>query len=48
MVEEAQKHSRKAYVVASNDRVRERLQKFSVEGLMSSRTQALETALADL
>ncbi len=48
MVQEAKNHSRKAYVVAANDRVRNRLEKFDVQGLMTNRTQALEAALADL
>lgn len=48
MVEEANSHNRKAYVVAVNQRVRERLERFAVKVLMPTRKEALEAALADV
>ncbi len=48
MVQEAKVNSRKAYVAVSNQKVKERLEKFGVEGIMESRKQALETALNEL
>lgn len=48
MVDEAKSHSRKAYVVAVNSRVRERLDRFAVEVVMPTRQAALEAALNDI
>ena len=45
MVQEAKANSRKAFVAVSNDRVKSRLSKFGVEGLMDSRKAALEAAI---
>ncbi len=48
MVLEAKTNSRKAYVAGANDRVKERLAKFGIEGVVSNRKEALEAALNDI
>ncbi len=48
MVQEAQNNSRKAYVVASNNNVVERLKRFGIQGVLSNRGEALEEALRTL
>ncbi len=45
MVEEAKTNSRKAFVVVSNEKVRNRLNKFGVKGIVNTREEALEAAL---
>ncbi len=44
MIQEAQINSRKAYVAGATGKVKERLSKFGVEGLISTRKEALELA----
>ncbi|WP_320677563.1 SulP family inorganic anion transporter [Prochlorococcus sp. MIT 1300] len=44
MVQEAKTNSRKAFVATSSGKVRERLQKFGVEGIVSTRLEALRSA----
>ncbi len=44
MIQEAQVSSRKAYVAGATGRVKERLSKFGVEGLISTRKEALQIA----
>lgn len=48
MIQEAKNNSRKAFVAGANDKVRERLSKFGVDGIVASRKEALEAALNDL
>lgn len=48
MVQEAGAHSRKAFVAGATGRVRERLERFGVKGVMDSRRAALEAALQSL
>ena len=48
MVQEARINSRKAYVAGATGRVKERLSRFGVEGVVSTRKEALELALNDL
>ncbi len=48
MMQEAKNNSRKAFVAGANDKVKERLAKFGVEGIIGSRKEALETALNEL
>ncbi len=48
MVEEAKTNSRKAYVAGATGRVRDRLAKFGIEGIVSTRKEALEAALNDI
>ncbi len=45
MIQEAKLNSRKAYVAGATGRVKERLSKFGVEGLIGTRKEALELAL---
>ncbi len=45
MVQEAKANSRVAYVAGASGRVKDRLAKFGVEGLIGSRKEALETAI---
>ncbi|HJN37122.1 MAG: SulP family inorganic anion transporter [Prochlorococcus sp.] len=45
MVQEAGSHSRTAYVAGASGRVRERLERFGVKGVMDSRLDALKAAL---
>ncbi len=44
MVHEAQANSRKAFVVVTNNRVKSRLNKFGIKGIINSRKEALEVA----
>ena len=48
MMQEAKNNSRKAFVAGANEKVRERLSKFGVNGIIETRKQALEKALNDL
>ncbi len=48
MIQEAKLNSRKAYVAGARGRVKERLAKFGVEGLVGTRKEALEIALNDV
>ena len=48
MMQEAKNNSRKAYVAGANEKVKDRLAKFGVEGIIETRKEALETALNDL
>ena len=48
MMQEAKNNSRKAFVAGANDKVRERLSKFGVDGIIETRKQALEKALNEL
>ena len=48
MMQEAKNNSRKAFVAGANEKVRERLSKFGVDGIIQTRKQALETALNEL
>lgn len=45
MIQEAKLNSRKAYVAGATGRVKERLSKFGVEGLIGTRKEALEIAV---
>tara|TARA_Y100001968_G_scaffold313878_1_gene338593 strand:+ start:6078 stop:7736 length:1659 start_codon:yes stop_codon:yes gene_type:complete len=48
MMQEARNNSRKAFVAGANAKVRERLAKFGVDGIIESRKEALEIALEEL
>ena len=48
MVQEAKNNSRKAFVAGANEKVKERLAKFGVEGIIETRKEALETALNEI
>ena len=48
MIQEAKLNSRKAYVAGATGRVKERLSKFGVEGLISTRKEALELAVNEV
>ncbi|HGY5537082.1 MAG TPA: SulP family inorganic anion transporter [Prochlorococcus sp.] len=48
MVQEACAHSRIAFVAGASGRVRERLERFGVKGIMGSRREALEASLQKL
>ena len=48
MMQEAKNNSRKAFVAGANEKVKERLAKFGVEGIIGTRKEALETALNEL
>ena len=48
MMLEAKNNSRKAFVAGANEKVKERLSKFGVEGIVSSRKEALTAALNEL
>ncbi len=48
MIQEAKNNSRKAFVAGANEKVKERLAKFGVEGIIGSRKEALESALNEL
>ncbi len=48
MIQEAMINSRKAYVAGATGRVKERLSKFGVQGLIGTRKDALEAANKDL
>ncbi len=46
MVQEAKANSREAFVVGANDRVKERLSRFGVGGILDTRKEALENAIS--
>ena len=48
MMQEAKNNSRKAFVAGANEKVKERLAKFGVEGIIKTRKEALETALNEI
>ena len=48
MMQEAKNNSRKAFVAGANEKVKERLSKFGVEGIIETRKEALEAALNEL
>ena len=48
MMLEAKNNNRKAFVAGANEKVKERLSKFGVEGIVSSRKEALTAALNEL
>ena len=48
MIQEARVNSRKAYVAGATGRVKDRLSKFGVTGLIGTRKEALETAINEL
>ena len=48
MMQEAKNNSRKAFVAGANEKVKERLAKFGVEGIIETRKEALETALNEI
>ncbi len=48
MMQEAKNNSRQAYVAGANEKVKERLAKFGVEGIIETRKEALETALNEI
>ena len=48
MMMEAKNNNRSAFVAGANEKVRERLSKFGVEGIVGSRKEALELALKEL
>ncbi len=48
MMQEAKNNSRKAFVAGANEKVRERLSKFGVDGIIETRKEALETALNEI
>ncbi len=48
MMQEARNNSRKAFVAGANEKVKERLSKFGVDGIIGSRKEALERALNEL
>ena len=41
-------NSRKAFVAGANEKVKDRLAKFGVEGIIETRKEALETALNEI
>ena len=48
MIQEAKNNSRKAFVAGANEKVKDRLAKFGVEGIIETRKEALEAALNEL
>ena len=48
MVQEAKSNSRKAYVAGASGKVKDRLAQFGIQGVMSSRKEALQAALNDI
>jgi len=48
MMQEAKNNSRKAFVAGANDKVKERLSKFGVEGIITTRKEALQVAINEL
>ena len=48
MIQEAKLNSRKAYVAGATGKVKERLSKFGVEGLIDTRKEALELAVNEI
>ncbi len=48
MMQEAKNNSRKAFVAGANQKVKERLSKFGVDGIVATRREALEAAIKEL
>jgi len=48
MMQEAKNNSRKAFVAGANQKVKERLSKFGVEGIITTRKEALQAAFNEL
>ena len=48
MMQEAKNNSRKAFVAGANQKVKERLSKFGVEGIITTRKEALQIAINEL
>ncbi len=48
MMQEAKNNSRKAFVAGANEKVKERLSKFGVEGIITTRREALQVAINEL
>ena len=48
MMQEAKNNSRKAFVAGANQKVRERLTKFGVDGIIETRKEALQVAINEL
>ena len=48
MMQEAKNNSRKAFVAGANEKVKERLSKFGVEGIITTRKEALQVAINEL
>ncbi len=48
MMQEAKNNSRKAFVAGANEKVKERLSKFGVEGIITTRKEALQVAFNEL
>ena len=48
MMQEAKNNSRKAFVAGANEKVKDRLAKFGVEGIIETRKKALESALKEI
>ena len=48
MMQEAKNNSRKAFVAGANQKVKERLSKFGVEGIITTRKEALQAAINEL
>lgn len=48
MVQEAKNNSRKAYVAGATGKVKDRLARFGIEGIVATRKEALEAALRDM
>ena len=48
MIQEAKVNSRKAYVAGATGRVKDRLARFGIEGIVATRKEALEAALNDI
>ena len=48
MMQEAKNNSRKAFVAGANQKVKERLSKFGVEGIIPTRKEALQSAINEL
>ncbi len=48
MMQEAKSNSRKAFVAGANEKVKERLSKFGVEGIITTRKEALQVAINEL
>ncbi len=48
MMQEAKNNSRKAFVAGANEKVKERLSKFGVEGIITTRKEALQIAINEL
>ena len=48
MMQEAKNNSRKAFVAGANEKVKERLSKFGVEGIIATRKEALQVAINEI